>query len=160
MRIHIIGDITHEAFVDFDTALCTAEEANEEVEVILSSDGGNAQIALAFFDRIQSADVTVTIVGTGLVASAAVLILAAGHKRQITKNAWVMVHEESLSDLSGDVTAIEREAKQLRSYENQWTALLASVTRTSAEQWTHLHKAEVHIPALQCLAYGLIEEII
>ena len=155
--IYITGDITVDSFVEFAKQM--SKNANNTVQISLISSGGDAQAALAYYDLIK-AHGSCYIVATGYVASAAVLILAAGKKRYMTKNAWVMVHEESVTELAGDVRAIEREARQLRRYEDQWARILASVTNASAEQWTELHKAETFMMAEQCLAYGLIEEII
>lgn len=166
MKIFISGDITIESFVDFTKRLRKAELLAEQIpdeegsiDITLISPGGDAQVALAYFDRIQASPLKVNIIATGIVASAAVLILAAGHTRRMTKNAWVMVHEES-GDISGDVHSIEKEVAHWRRLETQWTKLLASVTVTSAEQWAELHKKETYITPEQCLAYGLIEDII
>ncbi len=159
--IYIVGEINFESFVEFDKALSKYEndKYSPSLHIQLMSAGGDAQVALAFYDRIKKHG-NCTITATGYVASAAVLILAAGKHRIMTPNSWVMVHEESMEGLSGDVKTIEREARQLRIYENQWTRLLASVTRATAEQWTELHKAETYLTAEQCLAYGLIEDIL
>lgn len=155
--IYIVGDITAEAFIEFDKQLSDYE--GRDVAIKLMSSGGDAQVALAFYDRIKNHN-HCTIQATGYVASAAVLILAAGRHRIMTPSAWVMVHEESVENMSGDVRAVEREGRQLRRYEDQWSRILANCTKATAEQWTELHKAETYLTAEQCLAYGLIEEIV
>ena len=156
--IYIVGDITAESFVKFDKQM-SKFTSNDKVWITLMSSGGDAQVALAFYDRIKRHGNCV-IDATGYVASAAVLILAAGAYRSMSPNAWVMVHEENMEGLTGDVKTIEREARQLRRYEDQWTRILSNVTQVDADKWTELHKKETYLTAEQCLAYGLIEEII
>lgn len=162
--IYIAGDITIESFVVFDKQLRKLEKAQgifKPVHITLISPGGDAQVALAYFDRIVRSTRVVHICASGIVASAAVLILAAGDKRFMTKSSWAMVHEESVEGLDGtSVTSMEKETAHLRRLEIQWATLLAKVTSTTAEDWAILHKDETYLSAKQCKELGLIEEII
>lgn len=160
MNIHVTGEISIESFTSFSKKLHKAVSQDvSNINIVLSSHGGDALAALAFYDLMKRTDVSISVYATGIVASAAVLVLAAGKRRFMTPNAWVMVHEESIENLSGNVVAIEKEARQLRALENQWARLLAANSVATAEQWTELHKNETYLTAEQCLAYGLIQEI-
>lgn len=159
-RIFIVGDINDEAYREFSEQLREAEFTKYKVVVELSSGGGDSYAALAFYTRIRSSCKPITVEAYGYVASAAVLILAAGHDRRIAKDSWVMVHEDTISELSGDVTALERETRQYRNLENQWNDLLAKHTITSADEWARMHKATTYLTANQCLALGLVNEVI
>jgi len=131
----------------------------EAVDVLLSSPGGDPHCALAISSLFRLSPAYITVHAIGNVASAAVLILAYGDKRLMAKESWVMVHEDS-AELSGEVKDLERESRYLRRMENQWTALLASVTKTTAEDWTKLHKATTYLSAAECLKLGLIDEVV
>lgn len=163
--ITISGDIDNESYVEFSDKLAALETSTRgTVRVQLISDGGSAYSAMAFFDRIQNSRKPIHITATGTASSAAVLILAAGHKRFMTKNAWVMVHED-LSSCNTDieemrVTEAEREIAHLRKLEDRWNDLLARVTTTPAWRWSELHKNSAYLNAQDCLALGLIEEIV
>lgn len=164
-RIAIIGEINTEAYLKFSDELYEIEnelKGKEEfgfVELELSSEGGSAELALAFSARIRTSPIAVYVKVYGLVASAAVLILASGDKRYMTKEAWVMVHEEGL-ELEGDVSSVEKQAKHYRRLEDQWAYLLASMTTTGIQKWNELHKAETYLNAKQCLELGLIDKVI
>lgn len=170
-RIAIIGEINDEAYLKFSDELsefeneCKGKEGESYVTFELSSEGGSAALALAFSARIRTSPVAIYIKAYGLIASAAVLILASGDKRYMTKEAWVMVHEEQFVDddhgsLSGSLEAVEKITKHYRRLEDQWSYLLASMTTATIEEWTKLHKAETYLNAKQCLELGLIDKVI
>lgn len=161
-KIHIAGEITDESFVLFNRKLDKLESFNHEsVQITLLSGGGDAYTALAFFDRIKASKCHIDVVATGLVASAATLILAAGDKRYMTKSSWIMTHEDQATvDTADSVSKIEKNAKHSRRLEDQWCKILASVTKTSVKKWDALNKAETYLTPEECLKLGLIEEIL
>ena len=167
-RIAIIGEINAEAYLKFSDELYEIEnefkgkEESHYVILELHSEGGNAEIALAFSDRMRTSTMAIYVKAYGLVASAAVLILASGDKRYMAKNAWVMVHEEEFNDedVTGNLQTVERVVAHYRRLEDQWAYLLANMTSTSIEEWGRLHKAETYLNAKQCLELGLIDKVI
>lgn len=162
-KLYIIGDISDESYKEFVEALDGMEDILEDDDILieLHSHGGCAMAALAFYDRIKRIKGEVTIEAYGLVASAAVLVLAAGDTRKLSKNSWVMVHEDTVAVKSSmSVSQVEKNAKVSRQFEIQWAKILAIETHTSARQWEELHKEEKYFTANDCLDLGLIEEII
>jgi ATP-dependent Clp protease protease subunit len=158
--IQIVGDITEEAYALFSKELAELESGKtKKVTVELFSHGGDAHAALAFYSRIINSPCTITIRAMGYVASAAVLILAAGDHRIMAKEAWVMVHEDS-GELSGDVVSLEREARQMRQLETQWARLLAERTDISAGEWTEMHKETTFLTAGDAWDMGLVDEVL
>lgn len=159
--IHIIGDIDTEQYRNFLEQL--AEEnlkSNYYVDIILNSPGGEALSAIAIHDtiKIDKREFRVTVVGS--CQSAAVLILAAGDHRRMTRNSWVMVHEDS-GDYEGLSTSqVEKMAKEQRMFENQWNRIMAKDTGTLVSDWERLHKAETYLTPEECKALNLIQEIV
>lgn len=161
-HIKIIGDISWENYKAFTTQLKDLEDKSnkdEEIVIELSSDGGDAHVALAFAARIRLSPFNITIMAMGNVASAAVLVLASGDKRIMSKECWAMVHEDS-AELSGTVVDLERESAQLRKMETQWCSLLAEKTHTKADVWNKMHKKTTYLQANECLKLGLIDGVI
>jgi ATP-dependent Clp endopeptidase proteolytic subunit ClpP len=160
-KIYLSGEINDENFSIFSKELTELENDGEEnVCIELSSGGGDAYAALAFFDRIRISTCSITIVAFGQVASAAVLILAAGKRRIIAPSSWVMVHEDSPEVEGLSVHEAERVVRHHRRLENQWNALLAKTTKTSANRWGRLHKKETFLTASECVTLGLADEIL
>lgn len=159
-KLYIIGDIDEEAYLNFTTQLAELEaDGNKDVHVELNSGGGTAFDALAFYSRITTSPCDIIITARGVVMSAAVLILAAGDKRIMAAEAWVMVHEDSVK-FKGNITNLEKEAKNRRMFENQWNYLLAERTHLSKEQWEAFHKeGDLYLSPNECYKYGLIDEV-
>ncbi len=158
--IKIIGSIDEEAFRKISDELDDLEnKPNEKISLYLSSGGGSVYDALAIAGRIRISPCLITITAYGLVASAAVLILAAGDDRRMTRESWVMVHEES-GKIKGSVTEMEKETAQLRRMEFQWSDLLHGFTSTPADKWGELHRVTTYLSAQECLDLNLIDRII
>jgi ATP-dependent protease ClpP protease subunit len=162
--IYLIGSIDDAAFKRFDMKLTRLEnESGREgsVRIVLNSEGGSAYDALAFFDRIKASSLLTKIYLYGTAFSAAVLVLAAGKKRLMGKNAWVMVHEDTTDvEETQRVRAAVKELEHAIRLENQWCEVLAGVTKASAEKWDELHAVETYLSANQCLELGLIDEVL
>lgn len=158
--IQIIGDITQDSYKEFSRQLAELEKTKiKSVVIELMSDGGEAMAALAFYSRIRSSRIGIAIHAVGTVASAAVLILAAGDKRLMDAQAWVMVHED-YAKLKGSTSSMVVEAGQMQRLEEQWCGLLDSQTKTTASEWARLHKETTYLCAEECLSLGLIDEIV
>lgn len=160
--IYITGEIDDSKFAVFSTAMNDSEEsAHKTIDIVLNSTGGNAYDAIAFHDRIKNSKKDVRITVYGACMSAAVLILAAGDIRRMSKNSWVMVHEDT-TEVSDDMRVHDAEKilKHSRRLENQWDKLLEESTGTGADIWKHLHKVETYLLADECKELGLIDEIL
>jgi ATP-dependent Clp endopeptidase proteolytic subunit ClpP len=160
-RLQIIGEITDKSYKKFSKKLYELETSGptEPITIELNSEGGEAIAALAYSARIRRCKTPIIIITYGQVASAAVLILASGETRLMSREAWVMVHEET-DTLEGTTTDLEKKVKHMRRLENQWNKLLAEYTTTDAEHWDYLALNETHLCARECLDLGLVDEII
>ena len=160
-RLQIIGEITDKSYKKFSKKLYELEisDPRETITIELSSEGGDAMAALAYSTRIRRCKTPIIIIAYGLVASAAVLILASGERRLMAKEAWVMVHEDS-GVLEGNTSSLERQVKHMRRLENQWNKLLAEYTTTEAEEWDFLALNETYLCAGECRDLGLVDKII
>lgn len=160
--VYLIDDITPESYKRFSRTLDNAanDDTIDNIEVELMSLGGDAMSAIAFASKIENYDArTITVTATGSVESAAVMILAAGHKSRMHSSAWVMVHEDS-GKIKGNIMTMERTIAHCRRLETQWCKLLEHYTGTSYEIWDKLHKDETNLSAEECLALKLVDEVI
>lgn len=158
-KISIIGDIDWESFSDFNDELTELESIKKPVDVMLASYGGDVHAALAFVARMRLSPCDVHITVYGYAASAATLILAAGDWRRMTKESWVMVHEDS-GRLKGDVSYLKREAAQLGRLEDQWNRLMFEFTGIEESYWEKLNGMTSYLTPRECLDLSLIDEVI
>lgn len=166
-NIEIQGPINMDSYSSFTYELNKLEDlvsiSNNKIyaHIEITSEGGASLDALAFASRIRRSPVELSIIAVGLVASAAVIILAAGKKgkRRMCKDAWLMVHEDS-TKLKGSVTDLEKQSALHRRLEIHWCALLEEFTGTDRAVWAELHKAETYLSSAQCLSLGIIDEVV
>lgn len=169
-KIHIIGDIDYDAYRKFTKRMDYLEReifGGAPVHIVLSSEGGDAKVALAFYDRIRMSRCVISITGVGLVASAAALILVAPPdvaRRSLTKNSWLMVHDDNVEangvSKNDRIVLAQKKLDQLTMFEDQWNELMAASTTSSAENWKRLHEDETYLTPEECVALGVIGEII
>lgn len=148
-----------ESYLEFTKSLTLIESTTGSIEIELCSEGGDVYAALAYAAKIMKCKHQVIITGYGLVASAAVLILAAGHERVLAEDTWVMVHEDE-GGVEANVSFMEAHIKHMRRLENQWTDLMAFLTTTTKAKWDELHKNTTYLTPEECLQLGLIEKIV
>ncbi len=159
-KLYIIGEISYEAYETFTKALAALEvQSAKNITVELSSEGGDAYLSLAFASRIRRSICEITVIGNGLIASAAVLILAAGDKRMMTRESWLMVHEEQ-GEMGGPIHDLEPTLAHFRNMEHQCNGILQRVTKTSAVDWAKYHKATTYFSSEQCLELGIVDGVI
>jgi ATP-dependent Clp protease protease subunit len=160
-KLNLIGDVNQDLYERFVLCLDSIEKKADKVYIDLCSDGGEAFTALAFYDRIKKCPAEVVITAYGLVASAAVLILAAGDTRRMMKHAWVMVHEDEVVINEGvRVRQAEKELLMYRRLETQWNDILRQATGTPSDVWAKLHQVETYMDAEECKRLNLIQEIV
>lgn len=160
MRIHIIGEISMEAYLEFSKKMDAAAKLEEDVIIELSSTGGNQYAALAYYSKIRSYPNTVNIEVYGPAFSAATLILSAGYHRIAHPGSYFYVHESGFEEV-GDMSteSFKREARNNLQFEWHWETLMSKGSELSKEQWRKLSKRDTYFNAKQALEYGLIDEI-
>jgi len=157
----LTDEISSESFSEFMDFVERFSPKHEPVlEIDLFSNGGSAEAALAFCAYMRLSPFKFNITAYGEVASSAVLVLACGHKRRMTKEAWVMVHESSFKAGKLSSSGYEEMGRQLRRMEDQWNELLAERTKATASYWGSIHKETTYLSAEECLELGLVDEII
>ena len=162
-KVYIVGEVDGDAVRAFLEQVDELEpkhlKSGKPIEVVLSSEGGYPMDALAIYQRMVTSPVDFHVTAYGLVASAAVLILAGGEKRAAPEGAWIMMHQDQ-AKISGSVSELSRAAMHYEWFETQWSKLLAERTGTWAETWATLHAKETYITADAALRYNLLTELL
>jgi len=100
----------------------------DPITLFINSGGGDVDEALAIYDVMRSIDCPVHTIGTGIVASAAGLLLAAGDTRVAMPSCWFMAHHVT-ADTDSDHPERQRiQQAQLEKYRDQWVRLMAECT--------------------------------
>lgn len=160
VNITIIGEINSEMLSSVLEQVQKARVKKAGLKVLISSEGGAAADAIAIASTLRRYPGTVHTHGTGLVASAATLILAAGTSgcRSIDSTAWLMVHEEQV-ELSGSISQVLSTAIDLKRQEDQWCEMLSTYTGKPLTDLIRLHAMEKYLTANEALSWGFIDEV-
>ncbi len=134
---------------------------NEPIKIFIDSPGGDADAGYAIFDMVRFVKPRVIMIGMGLVASAAALILLAAPKedRIGLPNSNYLIHQP-LSNIRGVATEIEIHAKQIEKLRLKINALISKETGTDLEQVGRDTDRDCWLDAGESITYGLISKIV
>jgi ATP-dependent Clp protease protease subunit len=159
--ILLSGEIDKESGERFVRQLLLLESlSSEPVTVLIDSPGGDVDAGYAIFDMIRFVSVPVRIVGMGLVASAAALILLAVPKerRLGLPNSHYLIHQP-LSGIRGVATEIEIAARELEKTRERVNRVIADETGQSMDRVLKDTDRDFWMNADEAVAYGLISRI-
>lgn len=136
-------------------------ESQETVKLYINSPGGDVDSGFAIYDMIRFVSCPVTIVGMGLVASAAALVLLAVplERRIGLPNSSYLIHQP-LSEMKGNATDIEIHAMQLEKIKSKLNRIIAEATGKSLEKVAHDTDRDYWLDADDAVKYGLISRIV
>ena len=135
--------------------------SSDPITILIDSPGGDVYAGFSIFDMIRFVNAPVRIVGMGLVASAAALILLAVPKerRYGLPNSSYLIHQP-LSGIQGVATDIEIHARELEKTKVRLNEIIAEATGQSIERVSRDTDRDYWMNASEAISYGLIEKII
>ena len=135
--------------------------ATKAIYVYVDSPGGNVYSGFAIFDVIRFIKPPVKIIGTGLVASAAALILLAAKKqnRFALPNSHYLIHQP-LSEMRGVATDLEIHAKEIERIKGRLNSIISKETGKSVEEVFKDTERDYWLNAQEAYEYGLVSKII
>lgn len=140
--------------------LVLESESNDPIWIFINSPGGDVDAGFAIYDMARFVSCPVYMVGMGLVASAAALILLAvpAERRIGLPNSSYLIHQP-LSEMRGNATEIEIHAMQLEKMKAKLNAIIAEATGKSLEIVSKDTDRDYWLDAEEAMAYGLISKI-
>jgi len=133
----------------------------DPITILIDSPGGDVYAGFSIFDMIRFIKAPVRIVGMGLIASAAALILLAVPKerRYGLPNSSYLIHQP-LSGIQGVATEIEIHARELEKTKERLNEIIAEATGQSLERVSRDTDRDYWMNSKEAVAYGLIEKTI
>ena len=138
-----------------------ADDAKKTIYMYIDSPGGDVDAGFAIFDMIRFIKAPVVLVGMGLIASAATLVLLAvpKEKRVGLPNSRYLIHQP-MSGMKGVATDIEIHAKEMEKTKALLNKLIADETGTPLEQVTQDTNRDYWLDSEEAVKYGLISKIV
>jgi ATP-dependent Clp protease protease subunit len=133
------------------------EESDSPIRVFIDSPGGDADAGYALFDMLRFVKPPVTMIGMGLVASAAaIILLAAPRERRVgLPNSHYLIHQP-MSGTRGVATEVEIHARELEKLRQKINRLIADETGQPLEKVAHDTDRDYWMTADEAVAYGLL----
>jgi ATP-dependent Clp protease, protease subunit len=160
--ILLAGEIDKESGERFIRQLLLLESLSSEdsITVLIDSPGGDVDAGYAIFDMIRFVAAPVRIIGMGLVASAAALVLLSVPKerRLGLPNSHYLIHQP-LSGIRGVATEIEIAARELEKTRERVNGVIAEGTGQSIDRVVKDTDRDFWMNAEEAIAYGLISRV-
>ena len=137
------------------------EESAEPIRVYIDSPGGDADAGYAIFDMMRFVKPQITMIGMGLVASAAaIILLAAPRERRVgLPNSHYLIHQP-MSGTRGVATEIEIHAKEIEKLRAKINRMIAEETGQPLEKVEKDTDRDYWMNSEEAVAYGLISRVI
>lgn len=136
------------------------EDADAPITLVISSPGGSVYAGLALVDVMQHLSCPVNTIATGMVASMASVILAAGSHRMAYAHAYVLIHQLMGSSGMAQQTDIEIVANHTTELRGVLDKLLAERGACTESEFHDMTERDCWCNAERALELGLIDEIL
>ncbi len=160
--LFLTGEINMEMADKFIKDLVVLDsESQDPIKVYINSPGGDVNSGFAIYDMIRFISSPVILIGMGLVASAASLVLLAvpAERRIGLENSSFLIHQP-LSEMRGNATDIEIHAIQLEKIKERINEIIAKATGKAIEDVAKDTDRDHWLDAQQAISYGLISRIV
>ena len=161
-QIILSGEVNHENAEKVIKQLLLLEaDSDKPIYLYIDSPGGSIDDGFGIYDMIRFINAPVYLVGMGLIASAAALILLAAPKeRRIgLPNSHYLIHQP-MSGIKGVATEIEIHAQEMAKTRAKLNKLIAEETGKPLEQVAKDTDRDYWLDAEEAKTYGLISAVI
>lgn len=132
-----------------------------DISLYINSPGGEVYAGLGIYDTMQTISSNVHTINTGLAASMASILLAAGSKgkRSALPHSRVMIHQP-MGGAQGQASDIEITAREILKLKDELYQILAEHTGKTFKQIVKDADRDHWMTAKDALEYGMIDEIV
>lgn len=137
-----------------------AEDPDKDINLYIFSPGGSIMAGLAIYDTMQFIKPDIVTTCTGMAASMAAVLLAAGTpgKRHALPNSRVMIHQP-MGGAQGQAADIEIRAREILRLREKINEILSRHTNQPIEKIAEDTERDYFLSADEALEYGLIDSI-
>ncbi|MDR2666410.1 MAG: ATP-dependent Clp protease proteolytic subunit [Endomicrobium sp.] len=167
-RIIFVGD--GEGYVSTDSAntliaqllYLDSEESDKNISLYINSPGGMVTAGLAVYDTMQFIKSPISTICMGMAMSFGAVLLAAGEKgkRFALTHSRIMIHQPLIYGLSGTVSDIDIETKELVYTKQKLSEIVARHTGKTVKQVLKDTDRNYYMSAYEAKEYGLVDEVV
>ncbi len=137
-----------------------SQDAEKDISLYINSPGGEVYSGLAILDTMNFIKPDVSTICTGMAASMAAVLLAAGApgKRFALPHSKIMIHQPS-GGAQGQQTEIEIAAREIKEIRSDLNEILSAATGQPLERVQQDTERDNYMRAAEALEYGLIDRV-
>ncbi len=137
-----------------------SSDPSKDIQIYLNSPGGSVHSGLGIYDTMQYVSPDVATTCTGMAASMAAVLLAAGKegKRAALQHSRIMIHQP-MGGAQGQVSDIEIMYKQITSLKNELYEILAHHSGKTLEQIEKDSDRDYWMTSTEAKEYGMIDRV-
>ena len=158
----ISGEINKDRADEFARQMLVLDsESSDPIYVYINSPGGDVDSGFAIYDMIRYVTSPVTVIGMGLVASAAALIFLSvpAERRVGFPDSTYLIHQP-LSQLKGVAIDVAIYAEKIEALRHKLDQVIADATGRSREEVENDTERDCWMSAEEAKAYGLLSRIV
>lgn len=133
----------------------------KDVQIYFNSPGGSVHAGLGIYDTMQYTSCDVATICTGMAASMAAVLLAAGTngKRSALKHSRVMIHQP-MGGAQGQASDIEITAREILKLKNELYAIIADHTGKDIKKVEADSDRDYWMTSEEAKSYGMVDEVL
>lgn len=125
----------------------------------INSYGGDLLAVMAVIDAIKNSKIPIHTIVEGVAASAGTLMSVVGHKRMMTENSYMLIHQLS-TGMYGKMEELEEEMVNNKVFMDRIKKIYETHTLMKKNEISNALKHDLWWDSTTCLKKGLIDEIV
>lgn len=163
-RIIFLGYPINDEVANIITAQLLFLESTDrtrDIQLYINSPGGSVYAGLGMYDTMQFIAPDVSTICTGIAASMAAVLMAAGtpEKRSALKHARIMMHQPSAGAV-GQASDVQITVNEIVKLKNELYEILSTHTGQTVEKVAKDSNRDFWMTATEAKAYGLVDEVL
>ena len=136
-------------------------DASKDIQMYINSPGGGVYAGLAIYDTMQLLHADVATICTGMAASMAAVLMAAGTKgkRSAPPHSRMMIHQP-LGGAEGPASDVEIRTREMLRIKKELQEILALHTGQPYERIEKDCDRDYYLTAVQAKEYGLVDSVL
>lgn len=136
-------------------------DRTRDIQLYINSPGGSVYAGLGLYDTMQFVSPDIATICTGMAASMAAVLMAAGAsgKRTALKHSRIMMHQPSAGAM-GQASDVEITVNEVRKVKHELYEILSHHTGQNAEKIAKDSNRDYWMTAPEAKDYGLVDEVL
>jgi ATP-dependent Clp protease protease subunit len=136
-------------------------DPGKDVQIYFNSPGGSVHAGLGIYDTMQYTSCDVATICTGMAASMAAVLLAAGTagKRSALKHSRVMIHQP-MGGAQGQASDIEITTREILKLKGELYAIIAEHSGNDVKKVEKDSDRDYWMTSVEAKAYGMVDEVL